>query len=207
MIWRASILAVLVFCAGGWARATGPRDLPLQRPLSAFPLRLDAWRGIEGSPIDAEVARVLRADDYLNRIYHRDTDTVVGLWVAFYASQRQGDAIHSPLNCLPGTGWTPLEHTRPVLDVNGEPVRVNRYVVQKRGERQVVLYWYQGRGRIVASEYANKAFLLADAFRRQRTDGALVRVTAPVLGDEGAADRAAAGFVAALQPQLARWLP
>ncbi len=207
MIWRASILAILVFCAGGWVRASGPRELPLEAPLSAFPLRLDAWRGVEGPAIEPDVARVLRADDYLNRIYQRGNAAVVGLWIAFYASQRQGDAIHSPLNCFPGTGWVPLQHTRPVLSVNGQPFRVNRYVVEKRGERQVVLYWYQGRGRVVASEYANKAFLLVDGFRRQRTDGALVRVTAPVLRDETLADDAAAGFVAALQPQLGRWLP
>ena len=207
MSWRASILAVLVFCAGGWARAGGPRDVPLDTPLSAFPLRLDAWRGVEGRPIEPEIARVLRADDYVNRVYQRDADAVVGLWIAFYASQRQGDAIHSPLNCLPGTGWTPLEHTRPVLKVGGDSFPVNRYLVQKRGERQVVLYWYQGRGRVVASEYANKAFLLADAFRHRRTDGALVRVTAPVLRDERLADRVAVDFVAALHPQLARWLP
>jgi EpsI family protein len=179
----------------------------LHAPLAGLPLQLDAWRGSNGPPLDPEIARVLRADDYVNRVYQRRDGSAAGLWVAFYASQRQGDAIHSPLNCLPGTGWTPLAHTRPVLDVGGRSFTVNRYLIQKRGERQVVLYWYQGRGRIVASEYANKAYLLADAFRHRRTDGALVRVSAPVLGDESRADRAARDFVAALQPQLARWLP
>jgi EpsI family protein len=170
-------------------------------------MRLDGWVGANGPALDPAVARVLRADDYVNRIYERAGDGLIGLWVAYYASQRQGDAIHSPLNCLPGTGWTPLEHTRPVLSVNGRSFSVNRYVVQKRGERQVVLYWFQGRGRILASEYANKAFLLVDALQHRRTDGALVRVIAPVVGDERRADRAAVEFVAALQPQLTRWLP
>jgi EpsI family protein len=207
MTWRASILAALVFCAGGWARGSGPREVPLDTPLSGLPLQLEQWRGSNGPPLDPEVARVLRADDYVNRVYQRVDGLVAGLWVAFYASQRQGDAIHSPLNCLPGTGWTPVDHTRPVLNVSGRSLRVNRYLVQKRGERQVVLYWYQGRGRTIASEYANKAYLLVDAFRRRRTDGALVRVSAPVVGDEHRADRAAVEFIAALQPQLARWLP
>jgi EpsI family protein len=207
MTWRAALLALLVLCAGGWAQAGGPREVPLHAPLSAIPLRIDQWRGIDGPAVQPEVARVLRADDYINRVYHHSDGSVVGLWVAFYASQRQGDAIHSPLNCLPGTGWRPLDHTRPLLNVNGRSLRVNRYLVQKRGERQVVLYWYQGRGRIVASEYANKAFLLVDALRQQRTDGALVRVTTPVPREEDVADRAAIHFVAALQPQLARWIP
>lgn len=207
MMWRASMLAVLVFCAGGWAGASGPREVPLATPLSGLPLQLEDWRGSNGPPLDAEVARVLRADDYVNRVYQRADGLMAGLWVAFYASQRQGDAIHSPLNCLPGTGWTPVDHTRPVLNVNGRSLTVNRYLVQKRGERQVVLYWYQGRGRTIASEYTNKAYLLVDAFRRRRTDGALVRVTAPVTDNERRADRAAVDFVAALQPQLTRWLP
>jgi EpsI family protein len=111
------------------------------------------------------------------------------------------------LNCLPGTGWTPLQHTRPVLDVSGRPLPINRYVIQKRGERQLVMYWFQGRGRVVASEYANKAYLLVDAIRQRRTDGALVRVTAPLDGDERVVEQATVDFIAALQPQLARWLP
>jgi EpsI family protein len=207
MTVRVFVLAALVFCAGAWAQAGGPREVPLRTPLSAFPLRIDDWRGFDGPAIEPEVARVLRADDYVNRVYRDRAGAPVGLWVAFYASQRQGDAIHSPLNCLPGTGWTPLDHTRPVLTIDDRPLRVNRYLVQKRGDRQVVLYWYQGRGRVIASEYANKAFLLLDAFRHRRTDGALVRVTAPVLGDERGADRTAIDFVAALHPQLTRWLP
>jgi EpsI family protein len=207
MTWRVSVLAALVLCAGALAQAGGPREVPLQAPFSAFPLRIGDWRGFEGPRVEPEVARVLRADDYVNRVYRLPDGSPVGLWVAYYGSQRQGDAIHSPLNCLPGTGWTPLDHTRPLFNVNGQQMRVNRYLVQKRGDRQVVMYWYQGRGRVVASEYANKAFLLVDAFRHRRTDGALVRVTAPVLSDEGLADRAAIAFIGALQPQLARWLP
>jgi EpsI family protein len=212
MTIRAAIVAGLVFGAGALAQAWGPRDVTLDAPLSALPLRIGAWRGVNGPALDPEVGRVLRADDYVDRRYHHANAGVVALWVAFYASQRQGDAIHSPLNCLPGTGWTPLRHTTPVLRINGGMVPVNRYVIQKRGERQIVLYWYQGRGRAVASEYANKAYLLVDAVRYRRTDGALVRVTAPILGDEARADRAAIDFVAALQPQLIqpqliRWLP
>ena len=170
-------------------------------------MQLEQWRGINGPELAPDVARVLGADDSMNRVYRRPDGATVGLWVAFYASQRQGDAIHSPLNCLPGTGWMPLQHTRPVLDVNGHSLPINRYVIQKRGERQLVMYWFQGRGRVVASEYVNKAYLLVDAVRQRRTDGALVRVTAPIDNNEQLVDRAAVDFIAALQPQLVRWLP
>jgi EpsI family protein len=207
MTGRLSLLALLMLCAAGWTRTMGPREVALPAPLSALPLQLGAWRGIEGPPVAADVARVLRADDYANRVYRRTDGAAVGLWVASYSSQRQGDAIHSPQNCLPGTGWTPLDHSRPVLTVSGRRHPVNRYVVQRRGERQLVVYWYQGRGRIVASEYANKLYLLVDAIRQRRTDGTLVRVTAPVRGDPRHADAHVAEFIAALQPDLSRWLP
>jgi EpsI family protein len=207
MTTRACVLAILVLCAGGWARTSSPRDVFPPTPLSAFPMRVEQWRGMSGPEIEPDVARVLGADDSINRVYRRSDGATVGLWVAFYASQRQGDAIHSPLNCLPGTGWTPLQHTRPLVDVNGRSFPINRYLVQKRGDRQLVMYWFQGRGRVVASEYRNKAYLLLDAVRQQRTDGALVRVIIPVHGDEHSADRAAVDFIAALQPHLVRWLP
>jgi EpsI family protein len=207
MTLRVSVLALLVFCAGAWTRAAGPREIPLTSPLSHLPLRIATWRGVDAPPIDPEVARVLRADDYVNRVYAGPTDHTVALWIAFYASQRHGDAIHSPLNCLPGTGWVPVSREQQRLTVNGRSFPVNRYLVQRRGERQLVMYWYQGRGRIVASEYANKMHLLIDALQRQRTDGALVRVAAPVLNDPGEAERHASGFIAALYPELARWLP
>jgi EpsI family protein len=204
---RACALAVMILAAGTWSRASGPRDVMPARPLSTLPRVLGDWRGIDGPAIEPEIARVLGADDYVNRVYGRPDGSTVGLWIAFYASQRQGDAIHSPLNCLPGTGWTPVEHTRPTIHVNERPLRVNRYVVEKRSERQLVMYWFQGRGRVVASEYANKAFLLVDAIRQRRTDGALVRVTVPMRADGPHADRAATAFVASLQPELTGWLP
>lgn len=207
MIARAGVLAVLVLCAGGWARTNRHQEVFPRAPLSAFPMQLEQWRGFNGPELEPEVARVLGADDSMNRVYRRPDGATVGLWVAFYASQRQGDAIHSPLNCLPGTGWTPLQHTRPVLDVNGRSLPVNRYLIQKRGESQLVMYWFQGRGRVVASEYANKGYLLVDAIRQRRTDGALVRVTAPIERDERGVERAVVDFIAALQPQLTRWLP
>jgi EpsI family protein len=207
MTLRVIALATMVMCVGVWARTAGPRDIAPDRPLSALPLTIGEWHGINGPDIEPDVARVLRADDYVNRVYRGSDGAVVGLWIAFYASQRQGDAIHSPLNCLPGTGWTPLTHTRPELTVDGRSFPVNRYLTQKRGERQLVLYWYEGRGRVAASEYTNKIYLLIDAIRLKRTDGALVRVTAPVHGDERRADRAAVAFIAAARPHVARWLP
>ena len=207
MTMRAVALIVLLLAAAHLVSAASPRPVPLAAPLTSLPLRLPSWHGMPGPDIEPDVAKVLDADEYLNRIYRSAGGAVVGLWVAFYSAQRQGDAIHSPMNCLPGTGWTPLSHSRPLLQVGAARFAVNRYVVQKRGARQIVIYWFQGRGRIVASEYANKAFLLVDALRHRRTDGALVRIVAPIRTDEHRAEADAMSFITGLHPHLARRLP
>jgi EpsI family protein len=207
MTTRAVALIGLFLAAAHFVSAASPRPVHLAAPLTSLPLRLPSWHGMAGPDVEPDVAKVLDADEYLNRIYRSADGAVVGLWVAFYSAQRQGDAIHSPMNCLPGTGWTPLSHSRPVLQVGASRFAVNRYVVQRRGARQIVIYWFQGRGRIIANEYANKAFLLVDALRHRRTDGALVRVVAPIRSDERLADAQAVSFIISLHPHLARQLP
>ena len=97
-------------------------------------------------------------DDYVNRVYVEASGAPVGVYIGYYASQRQGDTMHSPQNCLPGAGWRPIETGYQDLPTGSASSRVNRYVIQKGLDRQVVLYWYQGRGRVVANEYINKCF-------------------------------------------------
>jgi EpsI family protein len=131
----------------------------------------------------------------------------VSLYIGYYASQRQGDTIHSPQNCLPGAGWQVLDSGRVTLTSPAGPVDVNRYLIGKGLDRQMVLYWYQGRNRIIASEYTNKLFLMVDAARLHRTSGGLVRLIAPV-GDN--VDRAVSeltAFAGALLPQLGAYVP
>ena len=183
--------------------ATAPREL-----LAGFPMALAGWSGAEAAPLDLDTMRVLGVDDYVLRTYSSST-AQVGLYVGYYRSQRQGDTIHSPMNCLPGAGWVPVQAGRTRIATSGAPVEVNRYVIQKGEDRQVALYWYQGRGRSVASEYWSKAFLVWDAARRNRTDGALVRVLSPVARGEdiAAADRRATEFATRVFPLLPRFVP
>jgi EpsI family protein len=205
---RARLLVVVVLLCGARLVISGrePTATPLPEPLAGLPLQLDQWDGHDAAAFDAETLKILGADEYLNRIYRHDALAPVGLYIGYYAAQREGTAIHSPQNCLPGSGWVPISHSRMTVQAAEQQFPVNRYVVEKRGERQLVLYWFDGRGRRVASEYVNKAYLLHDALRRGRTDGALVRIITPIDEHEGAADAAAQAFVRALVPQLTRWL-
>lgn len=185
---RAVIVAVLIVAAGLYVRAVSAAAPAVDRaPLDRFPETVASWSGEDLPALDDRTARVLGADEYLIRRYMQDGEAPVDLFIAYYGQQRQGDAIHSPQNCLPGAGWRPVEESRvPLSTGTGETVTVNRYVIEKALDRRVVFYWYQGRGRIVASEYANKGWLMLDAMRAGRTDGALVRLITTERGERGA---------------------
>jgi EpsI family protein len=151
---------------------------PPRAPLSSLPLRFGAWAGQELS-LDQQTLDILGPGEFLLRDYE-DTSRPqppIGLFIAYFASQRAGDTIHSPNHCLPGAGWVPT--SREVVQVSwpdGSSFPVNRYVVSKEGSRRLVLYWFQAHGRVVASEYWAKYYLVADSMRMHRSDGALVRL-------------------------------
>jgi EpsI family protein len=215
MVPRIAILIVLLLGATGYAAyASRPEPEVAREPLAALPMQLAEWTGRRAPDFDERTMAVLGVDDYITRVYSAPGGPV-GLYVGYYRSQRQGDTIHSPMNCLPGAGWQPVKTGRLTLAVNGaggaaREIEVNRFVIQKGEERQVVLYWYQSHGRVIASEYWGKVFLVADAVRLNRTDAALVRVISPIeRGErsEAAAEARAAAFVRELFPRLSAHLP
>jgi EpsI family protein len=157
---------------------------------------------------------VLGVDDYLTRAYFTPDRAGVGLYIGYWASQRQGDTIHSPQNCLPGAGFEPVSQSTLTIAnprAPGSTITLNRYVVRKGLEHQLVIYWYQSHGRIVASEYWGKIYTVVDAVRMNRTDGAIVRVIAPYDGQdpggEARAEQQAVRFINDLMPQLDPYLP
>ena len=129
--------------------------------------------------LDTDTERVLQADQYLLRSFESG-GLPVDVFVAFYGSQRSGHTIHSPLNCLPGTGWTWAQRDRESIPTSGgATMTVNRNIATRNGDSLLVYYWYQSRGRVTASDYRNKLLLVRDAALLHRSDGALVRVTTP----------------------------
>lgn len=208
MVARSLILVALVAAAGVYAAGSTGDEVPVARePLTSLPSTIGPWHGRDSAPLADDVVAVLGVDDYINRHYARAGKPPVALYAGYYASQRQGDTIHSPQNCLPGAGWQPVSSDRVTLQAGGTPLTVNRYMIQKGIDRQLVLYWYQGRGRVVADEYANKAWLMLDAARLRRTNGALVRLITPVAGSPEAAFDELSAFTTALFPQLTAHLP
>lgn len=188
--------------------AVRPESIPSGRSLSQLPVSLGSWRLLQEGVVDADTREVLKADDLLNRFYATNS-AGANLFIAAFRSQRNGKSPHSPKNCLPGSGWTPLNSGEVAIDVGkGIPIRVNRYVVAHGDERSLVLYWYQSRDRTVASEYTAKFWVVVDAIRLNRTDTALVRVVVPIVNrDEEAASKSATDFVRSFYGTLREYLP
>ena len=203
---RATV-AALVLVGGIFAthsfrptEAAGPR-----RPLREFPSEIGSSHS-EERPFEYQVVQAIGADDYLNRAYVGSAPPIE-LYIGYYKDQRSGDRIHSPKNCLPGSGWEPVHSTSVQIGtVKGVPVFVNGYLVAQGARRDMVLYWYQSHGRIVASEYWAKAWLVADALKHRTTDGAMVRIWTTAADGETTAQERAVEFARNVYPRLAGFL-
>jgi EpsI family protein len=207
------ILTVLLLAQAAlyYGRARAPERVPLVKELDEFPRQVEEWQFWREGVVDPEAVDVLKADDVLNRFYTRPgASGPTNLFVAYFKSQRRGVRPHSPKNCLPGSGWTPTTSTIAAIQVPGmsAPIEVNRYIVEKGPAKQVVLYWYQSHGRVIASEYRALLYSVLDSARSNRTDTAMVRIVVPVLeGEVAAADKEATEFVRSAFPSLVTYFP
>jgi EpsI family protein len=163
---------------------------PPRTSLTSLPSQIDGWAGTNNA-LDKETLEILGPGEFLIRDYEysvaaqSQTQPWINLYIAYFPSQKTGDTIHSPNHCLPGAGWVPT--SREIIQLprpDGSSFPVNRYIVAKGLERQLVLYWFQAHGRAVASEYWAKYYLVADSIRMNRSDGGLVRLMTPMLNGE-----------------------
>jgi EpsI family protein len=199
-IVRLTIVVLLLAVTAVVARAAHRTDRVVAAHLASLPYVVDQWRGTDGKPLDDETTKELGADAYLTRTYADGAGTPASVYIAYYGAQRPGVSIHSPLHCLPGTGWEPLDVA--TIDVAGSPVR--RLVVRKNRERALVLYWYAVHGRTIANEALSKLWLLHDSIRLGRSDAALVRIVVPITGSVDAAEQRGVAFTRDLLPFLSQ---
>ena len=207
-LWSFVLLA-LATSALLYGRGDHDRQV-LRTPLSQLPRQVDGWTGRD-RPLDARVLQVLGDGEFLSRLYSSPTSgSSVDVFIGYFPSQRSGSSIHSPQNCLPGSGWYFASSQRDTITGDdGQPYHVGEYVISNGSQRQYVIYWYQAHGRSVASEYWAKFFLIKDAITLSRTDGALVRVITPFAANEpvGDAQNRARAFTAHLAPDLHQYIP
>jgi EpsI family protein len=214
--------ALIVQIFAFYAVAMRREAIPVIGPLASFPATIGRWSAWRDFPLDPDTQAVLKADDVLNRFYLDRTktqrcttntdapDPCVNLFIAFFKTQRYGQAPHSPKNCLPGSGWEEVRSERPAITVPGEdhPIVINNFVTEHGLDKSVSLYWYQSHQRIIASEFGSKFWSIVDSVRYHRSDMAIVRVTVPVVsGNIDAAVDTGYGFIRAMFPALLRQLP
>ncbi|HTH52326.1 MAG TPA: EpsI family protein [Edaphobacter sp.] len=214
-----TVLALMLATLGILVHRGDADNVPYSQPLSRMPMEIDGMVA-QDYPLDDDVLAVLGKGEFLNRIYNvpasravmmRPSDTYpVSLFIGYFATQRSGQSIHSPQHCLPGAGWT-FESSRytTLEDVTGKTFRVGEYVIGNGESRQFVIYWYEAHGRSIANEYKAKAYMLADAIRYNRTDGALIRVITPISRSEQISDARARAlrFTTHMTPYLPQFIP
>jgi len=215
MKMRVVILSLFMLAAAAViAYASRPEIIPIRQSLEGLPMQLAGREGQRAADMDQKKLDILGVDDYISRVYYHRDSVPVSLYIGYYESQRTGETIHSPMNCMPGSGWNPVKNERISIPVEGGEIIVNRVTIRKGAVSQVVIYWYHSHGRVIASEYMGKIYLVLDAMRTSRTDAALVRIISPIRTDapsqaeaEAEAEKAVIEFTQALFPLLSDYLP
>ena len=209
------LIALLAGCLTTLKLRGDVDHVPPTTPLQLVPGTMDS-RVAQDIPLDSETLAILGDGKFLNRVYTSPEvpgtrpQIPVSLFIAYFPTQRTGQSIHSPQNCLPGSGWAFLSSRVINLpSVNGRPYPVGEYLIGNAGQKQVVLYWYLAHGRSVANDYLAKGYMMLDALRWNRTDGALVRIVTPLGPTESMADaqQRAIQFANQLTPMLPRFIP
>ena len=189
---------------------TGTVRTPIKQSLAHFPTTLGEWRAVSSRASSRAVVEMLGVDDYIEYNYTAPLLPSVNFYAAFYESVGTGGGYHSPQNCIPGGGWgiDAVKMVEVVPKGAQSPVTVAEMIIRNRNEYQVVLYWYQNRGRIIASEYREKLYQVFDAIVMGRRDGAFVRLLAPVVNnDMQKTEQALQQFAALALAELDNFLP
>jgi exosortase D (VPLPA-CTERM-specific) len=185
--------------------------IPERARFETFPMQLGGWTG-RRDVLDKKFIDALKFEDYILADYRKPGESMpVNFYSAYYESQRQGESIHSPRSCLPAGGWE-IQSLEPIamsgFGGSAGEFRLNRAVIQKGNDRQLVYYWFWQRGRNITDEYLAKFYLFWDALTRNRTDGALVRLTTlvPAQEDLKKAEQRLLDFLRAMQPEMPRFV-
>lgn len=157
-------------------------DQPLKKSLSEFPMQISEWQGTT-SRFDDRIYEVLGVDDSIFVNYYNTNRENIQLYIGYYQSQRERNIIHSPKNCMPGSGWNITATSLVTLDLknqNGESIKVIKLLLQNGIQHQVAFYWFHSRGRVITSEYTQKIYLVWDSITKHRTDGSFIRLLSPM---------------------------
>ncbi|VAV84933.1 hypothetical protein MNBD_DELTA01-861 [hydrothermal vent metagenome] len=185
--------------------------IPVTKPLSTLPRVVGEWTKGRSHTLDKKILDILRVDDYTMTRYTNTEGRKVLFYTGFFKSQREGQVVHSPKYCLPGSGWRPIFTEIISIDIPGlseSPIRATKIITQKGEEKELVIYWYQVGPDYVAGEYSQKFLLIWNSIRYNRSDGSLIRFSVPVIdGDIEKTQKMTEGFIKEMVPVLRGYLP
>ena len=183
---------------------------PIATSLQHFPLTLGTWQALNTQAMGEDIESVLGVDDYILRNYRNPQGTQINVYVSYFSYTDRNKGYHSPLNCMPGSGWNIAETSPVALDLpgTGQEATVNRLILQNGERKMVSLYWYQCRGRILHNEYVERIYRVIDSIFMNRTDGAFIRLLA-VNSDQKVQEDTAMlkDFATRIIPELREYLP
>lgn len=201
----ASSIMILAFLTLNFANRS--EVIAPEKSFSDFPLKIGQWNGKKDF-FDQKVYDILGVDDSVLAHYKNSENRYVQLYIGFYRSQKEGDLIHSPKNCMPGSGWNIVNSgLEEIILKNSKKIKVIRLNLKKDSEEQIVLYWFQSRGRIISSEYWQKIWLVYDSVTKRRTDGSFVRLISPVNETREKTLETLKEFTKDIYPYLKEYIP
>lgn len=199
--------SVLLLTLAGQFMLSVVHVLPSRARFSDLPPNIGDWRIHEEMAVPDSVQKVLQADDYVMRRYQDASGHTIDFFAAYYQEQRAGESMHSPRNCLPGAGWMAVYNDTVPMPGSASPI--SRYLVEKNGERMLILYWYQTHGQVIAGEVKAKIYLAWDSLVSHRQDGSIVRIGVPMTSGMQSSRATAIGlsFAQAVFPKLSDHIP
>ena len=204
---RFLLLYLLLATTGLYLLVRSDIPVPMNRPFDSFPMVTDRWRMTYQEEFDPETLKVLNATDYLARRYVSERGETVGLYIGYHAGVRERGEIHSPRQCLPGSGWFEASGRRTVVEAGSEKVNMAQAVYQKGDAKELFLYWFQVRGRTLDDEYSLKWSQITGSLLHRRRDAAFIRITVPVESSEEQAAAVGIQFIRDMYPLIVNHLP
>ena len=205
--WRFYLLFVLLGLAAFYVYTRSEADVPINQPLDQFPQKMADWSMTGQARFDERVLAVLLPTDYLSRFYVNSVGNKLSLYIGFHNGGPDSGPIHSPKHCLPGSGWNRLKQQRRLVNVGGVDIPYVSAIYQKDSEKQLFLYWFQVRDRIVTNEYALKLAMIKNSVLSNRRDSAFIRLSVVVTDGEEKATRIGEQFIRDFFPAIRESLP
>lgn len=181
--------------------------VPMAKPLAEFPTLCQEWRMTSQERFSEDVLSVLKPTDYLSREYEDTRGKRIGLYIGYHDGGKNSGEIHSPKNCLPGSGWQQVSTERMYFNEPLGTINLVKAVYQKGESRELFFYWFQMQKESFSDEYSLKLAGIANSVMHGRKDASFIRVSVPFETDEKEAIAAGVGFIRNMYPLIRNFIP